>query len=182
VNHNLRMKLRDLVACFSSASLSAALFCLLLAPAVARDKAVAPSPSGSAAGGPAKDRAEFVAPQSRFEIPQTPAEGKDPFFPDSLRPYPALAQVPVQTATNSQVAIPAPPRPAAAVELRLQGISGPPEHRLAIINTRTFAAGEEEEVPTQAGRTKVRCLEIKADSVVVLVGEQRRELRPRAGY
>jgi hypothetical protein len=68
------------------------------------------------------------------------------------------------------------------VELRLQGISGPPERRLAIINTRTFAAGEEEEVPTAAGRTRIRCLEINADSVVVLVGQQRRELHPRAGF
>jgi len=171
------MNLRTCASCPSAAFLSAVLVCVLLASAAARDQALAPPPRGPANPVSNTNHAEFAAPQSVFDIPKAPVEGKDPFFPDSMRLF--ASQVPVQASTNRfQAPAPAP----AVVELRLQGISGPPERRLAIINTRTFAAGEEEEVPTNAGRTRIRCVEIGADSVVVLVGQQRRELRPRAGF
>jgi hypothetical protein len=172
------MNLRHCVSCCSTASFSATLFCLLLTSAAAKDKVSTPPPNSPATVSPAGNQTAFIAPESRFVLPQTPAEGKDPFFPESLRPYPA----PPAPAVTNRLQAPTPAPVTVAADLRLQGISGPPQRRLAIINTRTFAVGEEEDVPTSTGRARVRCLEINADSVVVQVGQQRRELRPRSGF
>ena len=70
---------------------------------------------------------------------------------------------------------------APAVELRLNGISGTPDHRLAIINNQTFESNEEAEVPTFPGRARIRCLEITADSALVQVGAEQRMLHLRPG-
>jgi len=111
---------------------------------------------------------EVVVPQAKFIQPQTPHEGKDPFFPRSIYPYQGLA--PVVTNTN--------PGPVAVVaDLKLKGISGLPPHRLAVINNHTFEAGEEAEVITTNGRMSIRCLEISENSAVVQVGPERRVLR-----
>jgi hypothetical protein len=110
-------------------------------------------------------------PQSAFFIPTTPQEGKDPFFPRSMRLFAS-----VLVRTNLQTTTFAPP-----VELHLNGISGTADHRLAIINNQTFEANEEGEVPTNPGRARIRCLEIKADSVLVQVGGEQRVLRLRPG-
>lgn len=53
--------------------------------------------------------------QSVFVLPKTPAEGKDPFFPRSSRPY--------NTQTIERTNLPAPANPA-KLELKLNGISG----------------------------------------------------------
>ena len=66
-------------------------------------------------------------------------------------------------------------------DLRLNGISGPPDHRLAIINNKTFDAGEEAEVNTNAGRLRIRCIEIQPDAVIIQIGGERRVLRLRPG-
>lgn len=110
-------------------------------------------------------------PKSVFLIPTTPQQGKDPFFPRSLRLF-ASAVV----NTNVQP-LATPP----SVQLRLNGISGTPDRRLAIINNQTFETNEEGEVPTNPGRARIRCLEIKADSVLVQVGGEQRVLRLRPG-
>jgi len=78
------------------------------------------------------------------------------------------------TATNA-------PRDVVVVELELRGISGTVDRRLAIINGHTFGVGEEGEVPTSNGRARIRVLEIKSDSVVVLVNGEQRVLRLRPG-
>jgi hypothetical protein len=103
-------------------------------------------------------------------MPNTPQEGRDPFFPNSPRLFAA--------SINKNVAIPVVTPKA---ELLLKGFSGPPDHRLAIINNRTFAAGESADVHTANGLVRVRCLEIKGDHASVLVGAERRELRLRNG-
>ena len=41
-----------------------------------------------------------------------------------------------------------------------------------MINGRTFAAGEEGEVPTERGKMKIRCLEIRGNTVIVAVGAE----------
>jgi len=100
--------------------------------------------------------------RSVFIQPSNPKEGRDPFFPDSQRPYEAAL------ASNHN-----------AVELSaliFKGISGTSDHRLAIINNHTFADGDEEDVLTAQGRIHVRCLQIKAYSVVIEVVGQRHEL------
>jgi predicted amino acid racemase len=67
------------------------------------------------------------------------------------------------------------------VELELKGISGSIDRRLAIINFRTFSVDEEGEVPTDSGRARIRVIDIKSDSVVVIVNGQQRVLRLRSG-
>jgi hypothetical protein len=109
-------------------------------------------------------------PKSVFIIPTTPQEGKDPFFPSSMRLFSsAVVKTNVQPTT----------RP---VELHLNGISGTADHRLAIINNQTFEINEEGEVPTHPGRTRIRCLEIKPDSVLIQVGGEQRVLHLRPGF
>jgi hypothetical protein len=105
-------------------------------------------------------------PQSVFTIPPTSKEGRDPFFPNSSRlPGGALPN----KAASAHI----------EVALVLNGLSGTADHRLAMINGRTVAQGEEIEVPTASGRMRVRCIEIKGETVTVEVGGERRELRMR---
>ena len=113
--------------------------------------------------------AQAEIPKSVFIIPTTPQEGKDPFFPQSKRLF-ASAVV----RTNLPPSVP-------GAGLYLNGISGSPERRLAIVNNQTFAANEEGDVPTNRGRAHIRCLEVKADSVVIQVGGEKRELHLRPG-
>jgi hypothetical protein len=108
-------------------------------------------------------------PKSVFLIPTSPLEGKDPFFPRSVRLFASSG-----AQTNLQPT-------AHYLELRLNGISGPLSRRLAIINNQTFAVNEEGEVPTNSGRARIRCLQIKDDSVVVQVGGKLRTLQLRHG-
>ncbi len=99
------------------------------------------------------------APQIRsiFVLPSNTKEGRDPFFPESTR------LVDVAAPTNHVAEI---------TSLKVPGISGPPEHRLAIINNHTFAVGDEGDVLTTGGRIHLRCIEIHADAVVVEVNGQ----------
>lgn len=111
--------------------------------------------------------------QTPLEIPKSvfvPAasikEGRDPFFPEQ-----AQAKVPSVTKTPSQQ----------RVTLVLNGITGPPR-RMAMINGRTFEAGEKGEVRLPGGsRVGVECLEVRDDSVTILLeGGVRTELRLRS--
>jgi hypothetical protein len=116
------------------------------------------------AAAPGANPAEPQAAQSVFLMPQEPKQGKDPFFPTSARVYiNPLARKPGG--------------PTLPVNLVLKGISGTRQHPLCIINNRTLEAGEEGEVLTAAGKTKIRCVEIKADSVVIDINGERQELR-----
>jgi protein disulfide-isomerase len=64
-------------------------------------------------------------------------------------------------------------------ELELKGITGPRQHRQALINDQALSAGETATFHLASGRVKVRCVEIRERSVLVFVGDekQRRELR-----
>jgi hypothetical protein len=105
-------------------------------------------------------------PQSTFSIPAAPQEGRDPFFPNSFHGAASTAL----TQTPS----------AAAEALVLNGIGGTPDHKLAMINGRTMAEGETNEINTVAGRVRIHCIEIKGESAVVeVVGGERRELHLR---
>jgi len=101
-------------------------------------------------------------PHSAFTIPADTKEGRDPFFPDSTRPYEAAA------AAN--------PKVADVTSLVLKGFSGSLNNRLVIINNHTFAAGDEGDVITPVGRIHLTCIEVKTNSVVIEVGGQRHEL------
>jgi len=102
---------------------------------------------------------------SVFVIPVNEKEGRDPFYPKSRYIY---AKAPVQT-----------PTVVAAVkhaDLKFQGISGPANRRLAIINGRTFEPGEEAEVNTPEGRITIKLLEAKGNTVVVQAAGERQTL------
>ena len=103
---------------------------------------------------------------SVFVMPADPKAGRDPFFPSSLRPYQTAVatQSPKSVEFNMEL-------------LMLQGISGLPPHRLAIINRHTFAAGDYGEVSTSQGRVHLHCLEITANSALIEVNGARHELR-----
>ena len=102
------------------------------------------------------------ASRSVFILPSSPGEGRDPFFPDSTRPYKVAAAV------N--------PRAADVTSLVVKGFSGSMDRRFVIINNHTFAAGDEGDVITRDGRIHLSCIEIKTNSVVIEVGGQRHEL------
>jgi hypothetical protein len=109
-------------------------------------------------------------PLSVFLMPATREEGKDPFYPRSVYPY---GSAPVKPSTNVTVQV--------VVDLKFNGFSGTAEHRLAIINGRTFDQGEEAEVRSGAGRVRVKVVEIKTDYVIVEAAGQRQVLRLRTG-
>jgi hypothetical protein len=100
--------------------------------------------------------------------------GKDPFFPASTRredrPVNGGPVVPKQVTV-------------AVENLLLKGISGPPQHRLALINNQTFTAGETASVRTTNGPVLIRCLKILEKSVVITIdtNSEPKELRLREG-
>jgi len=100
--------------------------------------------------------------RSVFILPSNPKEGRDPFFPDSDRPY--------------EIAAAANPQAGKTISLVVKVFSGPLNHRLAIINNHTFGVGDEGSVITPSGRIRLRCIEIKTNSVVIETGNQRLEL------
>ena len=99
---------------------------------------------------------EVPIPAAVFDLSAKPT--KDPFFPLSLRQ-------PVQIATNAT------PTFSASV-FNLKGLSGSSGHRLALINNRTVAAGEDAEITTSAGKVKIQCVEIKESSVIIRAESQ----------
>jgi hypothetical protein len=148
--------------------LAAFLFCLALPCPAAQTKTNSPTTAAPARTNALPAQAEI--PKSVFVIPTTPQEAKDPFFPLSMRIF---ASAVVKTNGQSIPVIP--------VDLKLNGISGTADHHLAIINNRTFEVNEEGTVATTTGRVLIRCLEIKDDSVRVLVNGQELILRLRPG-
>jgi hypothetical protein len=111
----------------------------------------------------AQPAAPEVVSRSVFVIPTNPKEGRDPFFPNSSRSYDTLSA--------------AQPHVGDVSSLVLKGISGPSNRRLAIINNHTFGVGDEENLVTPQGRIHIRCVEIKAGSVVIESGGQSHELK-----
>jgi hypothetical protein len=106
-----------------------------------------------------------VMPQSTarsiFTLPNNSKEGRDPFFPNSMRPYENAIVVPQKADVSSLV---------------LRGFSGPPDHRFVIINNHTFGVGDEEDVLTAQGRIHIHCIEIKGNTVSIEVNGERHEL------
>ncbi len=100
-------------------------------------------------------------PQSAFTLPANPRDGRDPFFPDSIRPYSG--------------GIVRSKEPTRSVKVGLNGVSAD----FIMVNGKTIGKGEEVEVTTPGGRVKVRCLEIRlnTNSAIVEVNGERQELR-----
>lgn len=96
-----------------------------------------------------------------FTIPTNAREGRDPFFPESVRPFEAAVQVSHKVEATSLV---------------IKGFSGTPGHRFVIINNHTFAPGDEGDVLTNNGRAHIHCVEIRNNVVVVEINGQRHEI------
>ena len=163
------MKLRVHILCQTARPVSAALLCLALVSHAATTPTNATSKT--AAGSPATPAVQTEIPQSVFIVPTSPSEGRDPFFPHTTRLF-AGTQAPSNVRTS---------QPSFVVELALKGISGTRERPLAIINNQTFSAGEENDVVTGTRRVRIRCVEINvaSETVIIQIGNERRELRLR---
>jgi hypothetical protein len=134
---------------------------LLLVAAVIAGSAIQAQPGKVQAGKiqPAKP----VPARSAFSMPTNPREGRDPFFPESTRPY--------------EEAMPQTNNPASqAKTLVIRGSSGVGDHAMLIINNHTFALGDEGDVSTAGGRVHLRLVEIRKDVAVVEVNGTRHEL------
>jgi hypothetical protein len=89
-------------------------------------------------------------PQSTFTV--SGGKVKDPFFPNSTR-------IKIVTTTATPLV--------SSSTFELKALTGPSEARLAIINNRTVAAGEDAEVTTSLGKIKIHCVEIRESSVII---------------
>jgi hypothetical protein len=100
--------------------------------------------------------------QSVFILPSSPSEGRDPFFPNSMRPYEqALVKHRAVDVTS----------------LQIKGFSEIAGHRYVIINNHTFGEGDEGDVITSNGRIHLRCVTVGIDSVIVESGGARHLLK-----
>jgi hypothetical protein len=114
-------------------------------------------------GDPPKTAPIKPAPvHSAFTMPGSPRDGRDPFFPESTRPYEeAMATTAHPTFENA---------------FAVKGLSYEHGHAMVIINNHTFALGDEGDVLTSSGRVHIRLSEIRANSVVIEVNGNHREL------
>lgn len=112
--------------------------------------------AGPVAAAPASPVDTNTPVPSIFIMPTSPSEGRDPFFPNSIRPYEdSVAK------HHTQVDI---------TSLQIKGISEIAGHRYVIINNHSFGEGDEGDVITSDGRIHIRCLSIGTDSVLVESG------------
>ena len=113
-------------------------------------------------GDPPKAAPAKPAPaHSVFVLPTSAREGRDPFFPESTRPYEDSA---------------ASKRAVDANAFAVKGISFEHGRAMVIINNHTFAVGDEGDVLTANGRMHIRLAEIKATTVVIEVNGVKREI------
>lgn len=127
---------------------------LLLALAVAGASPIFGEPPKAAPAKPVPARSVFVLPASI-------RDGRDPFFPDSTRPY--------EEASASSA------RPE-AIAFAVKGISIEHGRAMVIINNHTFAIGDEGDVLTGGRRVHLRLVEIRTDAVVIEANGVRRVL------
>jgi hypothetical protein len=94
--------------------------------------------------------------QSVFIMPVNPKEGRDPFFPNSIRVY---RDTPVK---NQDGGI-------AVGSLKVNGMSGSGTSLIVTINNHNFAVGEEAEITTSQGRVRLRCIAINPQTRSVTI-------------
>ncbi len=123
--------------------------------------AAAAAPLAHGGETPAGAAAKLAPVISTFVLPASVRDGRDPFFPESTRPFEAAVSATKVVEITS---------------LTVKGFSGMPGHRLVIINNHTFAVGDEGDVLTPTGRVHIRCTEIRPDAVIIEVNGQRHEL------
>ena len=141
---------RTLFSCFSGrrAVFAHAGLGLLLSPGAltAKDK---PAASAASTNTPA---VALTIPQSVFAT--NSAVGRNPFFPQSASNPKTAGAAPVSRFPEG---------------VRLGGISGFPARPLAIINGKTIAPGETDEVKIDGRRVVVRVVSVKETSAVITI-------------
>lgn len=123
---------------------------------------------GYMAGGPQP----FIGTLQRLPGAKRPGASKAPEKPPPPpEPLPLFGGAPTQP-------------PPIYNDLILKGISGPANRRLALINNQTLAAGESALVRLGESELRIRCEEIREQSVIVTISgsPERRELRLRGGW
>ncbi len=113
--------------------------------------------------------ATWSAPATNASQPPPPAKsvfvdevqfGKDPFFPRSTRRAKAVPVAPAAVSAPSLATV-------ILGQLTLKGISVSPNGRYALINNTTLAAGERAELKLTGQVAKIRCVEVRNDSVLI---------------
>jgi hypothetical protein len=102
-----------------------------------------------------------VPAKSVFVMPASARDGRDPFFPDSTRPY--EENKPANSALDEN-------------SFSVKGLSVQNGHAMVIINNHTFAVGDEGDVLTSAGRVHLHLIDIRPNAVVIEVNGSRREI------
>ena len=103
-------------------------------------------------------------PRSVFTQPKNPKEGRDPFFPNSTRPYEGIPVPGVKNVTDFSALV-------------IKGFSGVAPNQLVIINDVTFGVGDDREVRTSEGRIRIHCVGINGSSAVVEMNGQQHTLQ-----
>ena len=112
-------------------------------------------------GPPTTAPAKPVPARSVFSMPASARDGRDPFFPESTRPYEESVTAKNTLDTSALV---------------VKGLSVTHGHAMVIINNHTFAVGDEGDVLTAGKRVHIRLAEIRGAVVVVEVNGSKREL------
>ena len=99
---------------------------------------------------------------SAFILPSNTKEGRDPFYPESVRTF----ETKIVASNVFEI-----------TSLKFAGVSGTTGHLFAIINNHTFTVGDEGDVMTTSGRIHLRCLEVGADSVAVEINGQTHRIK-----
>jgi len=112
----------------------------------------------AAAAKPATNAPPIVleVPQSAFLVDD--AKGMNPFFPKK----------PTAISPANE-----PPTPVA--NLKLLGIIGSPQRRIALINNQSFQVGEEATVAVGNKKQHIRCIAIQDQAVIVEVGPDKQQ-------
>jgi hypothetical protein len=115
------------------------------------------------ADAPAKTPRVIVPPHSTFIQPASPAEGRDPFYPESMRVFESAP------ATTQHVE--------AITTIAVKGVSVVNGRPVVILNNHSFMAGDEGDVISGNSHVHVHCLEIRPGTVVVEINGARHEIR-----
>lgn len=118
---------------------------------------------------------EVVSTNSVFT--DDPNFGKDPFFPLSKRHLPVVVAPPVKTVPVEEIF------GQVLGSVVLNGISGVPSKRLALLGYRTVGVGEDVNIKFNGKSYRVRCLEIHDNSVLLGIdgSKETKEIHLRAG-
>lgn len=144
--------------------------CGQVATVAATPAPAAPPPAAPAAVAPA------AVNVTKSVFLDDPKVARDPFFPKSERRQKITVH-----ATNTTNAAPQPTT--LLSQLTLKGFSNATNRRLALINGTTFEAGELADVRIGSQTVKVRCREIRQESVLVSIEgmNETKELQLRKG-